>query len=147
MIKELSILLLGIFVGLYGAFTGTPGGSAIMVYILLATGMVSSVTTMTGTLLMISCIPIGLSGLWMFYEKNEIDYYVALFIVIGMFIGIYFGARYALRINEIVGPHYGNFIKYIFTSIVFGLLTIIYIKQGNDSYHNYIKYEHHKGKK
>jgi uncharacterized membrane protein YfcA len=147
MFKELSVILLGIFVGLYGAFTGTPGGSAIMVYILLATGIVESVTTMTGTLLMISCIPIGLSGLWEFYKQDKIDYYVGAFIVLGMFIGIYFGAQYAFKVNEIFGAHYGNFVKYMFTSVVFGILTFMYIKQGHESYQSYLKYEYKKGKK
>ena len=147
MIKELSTILLGIFVGLYGAFTGTPGGSAIMVYALLQSGIVDSVTTMTGTLLMISCVPIGITGLWQFYKNKRIDYYIGGFIVLGMLIGIYFGAQYAFKVNEYFGAHYGNFVKYALTSVVFGILTMMYIKQGNDSYQSYIKYEAKKSKK
>jgi len=135
MYTEIVTLLLGVFIGLYAAFAGTPGGSAIAIYILVSLGIVASPTEMAGTILYISSVPIGLAGVYMYYKKKQVDFYIGTIMIIGMLFGIYYGSKYGLMVNKIWGEKYGNFLKYSVTAVIFTILSVLYSMK---SYQYYI---------
>ena len=135
MYTEIVTLLLGEFIGLYAAFAGTPGGSAIAIYILVSLGIVASPTEMAGTILYISSVPIGLAGVYMYYKKKQVDFYIGTIMIIGMLFGIYYGSKYGLMVNKIWGEKYGNFLKYSVTAVIFTILSVLYSMK---SYQYYI---------
>ena len=66
--------ILGLFVGLYSTFTGTTGGSALMVYLLLFLNILPDPTMIAGTIMLVSSLPMGLFGVYEFYKsKNRIS--------------------------------------------------------------------------
>jgi uncharacterized membrane protein YfcA len=138
MYTEIVTLLLGVFIGLYAAFAGTPGGSAIAIYILVSLGIVASPTEMAGTILYISSVPIGLAGVYMYYKKKQVDFYIGTIMIIGMLFGIYYGSKYGLMVNKIWGEKYGNFLKYSVTAVIFTILSVLYSMK---SYQYYIMEE------
>ena len=134
MYTEIVTLLLGVFIGLYAAFAGTPGGSAIAIYILVSLGIVASPTEMAGTILYISSVPIGLAGVYMYYKKKQIDFYIGTIMIIGMLFGIYYGSKYGLLVNKTWGEKYGNFLKYSVTAVIFTVLSILYSMKSYEYY-------------
>jgi uncharacterized membrane protein YfcA len=134
MYNEIITLLLGIFVGLYAAFTGTPGGSAISIYLLVTLGIIASPTEMAGTVIYMSCIPIGIAGLYMYYKKKQINFYIGTLMIIGMLFGIYYGSKYGLLVNETFGENYGNFLKYGVSALIFTVLSFLYTMKAYEYY-------------
>ncbi len=134
MYTELITLLLGMFMGVYAAFAGTPGGSAITIYLLLTLGIIASPTEMAGTILYVSSVPLGLAGVYMYYKKKKIDFYVGTIMIIGTLIGIYYGSKYGLIVNETFGENYGNFLKYGVTSVIFTILSVLYTMKAYEYY-------------
>lgn len=90
---------------------------------------------MAGTILYISSVPIGLAGVYMYYKKKQVDFYIGTIMIIGMLFGIYYGSKYGLMVNKIWGEKYGNFLKYSVTAVIFTILSVLYSMK---SYQYYI---------
>ena len=127
MFNEIVTLLLAAFTGLYMSMIGTSGGSAIMLYLFDKLKIIKSPTAIAGTMLLIGLLPLGLTGIYDFYIHNDIDYRAAFFIIIGLMLGIHYGAEYGYLIQDKFGTKTGDRIKYTVTAVVYGLLTLLYI--------------------
>lgn len=120
-------IFLGLFVGLYSAFTGTTGGSAIMVFLLLFLNILPNQTIIAGTIMFVSCLPLGLFGITEFYKTNLINYSVGMAIMVGIVFGIFVGSKYAIESNKILGEKMADKLKFAMTAVVYGILSLLYI--------------------
>ena len=87
----------GILAGLFGV-----GGGLIIVPALIFFASYSQVTA-TGTSLVALLLPIGLAGVYAFYEAGKINsanIKAGLLISLGMFVGSYVGAKIALSLPD-----------------------------------------------
>lgn len=121
-------VFLGFFVGIFTTFIGTVGGSAIMIYLLLFWKIIPSPTKIAGTMLLISCIPLGIFGLYDFYKNKQIDYYYGSLIAAGLIVGLVVGSKTNFLFNDIFSEKKGDQVKFTVTSIVFFVLSILYAK-------------------
>jgi uncharacterized membrane protein YfcA len=119
-------IILGLFVGLYSTFTGTTAGSAILIYLLLFLNIIPSQTVITGTVMLLSSVPIGLFGVYEFYKNNKINYGIALAIMLGLAGGYSVGSIYAVKVNKVMGEKIGDKIKFGLTSVVYLILAVLY---------------------
>lgn len=95
----MTLLFLGIGLGagvLSGIF-GIGGGVVIVPALLLLARMEPA--TATGTSLAALLLPVGALGAWEFYRRGHLNLPAALWIALGLFIGVYAGARLAQQIS------------------------------------------------
>jgi uncharacterized membrane protein YfcA len=114
---------------LYTAFTGTTGATAILIFLLLFLNILPNQTVIAGTMLFVSCLPLGIFGIYDFYKNNKINYTFASAIIVGISVGIYFGSRYAIEVNKILGEKTGDKIKFGLTAFIYGILSLLYLYQ------------------
>jgi len=126
MFNELFVPLMGLLMGLYGSFVGTTGGSAIAIYLLLILNVFPSQTMLTGTMMFVSSLPLGIFGLYEFYKHKQIDYYVGFLLTIGLCVGLFVGSHYAESVNKVLGEKYGDKIKFGITTFIYTILTALY---------------------
>jgi len=89
---------------------------------------------LNGTIIFISCIPFALVGLYEYYKHKSIDFYSGLILIIALSIGMFFGSKYNFVLNDMFGVKAMTNFKYIFSSVMFALLSILYFyeyKQNN----------------
>jgi uncharacterized membrane protein YfcA len=126
MIKEIILILLGLFSGFYASFVGTTGGVAIMIFLLQYFKLVDSVTAIAGTMVFLSALPLGVFGIYNYYIHKDIDYYVALMLIIGIIIGLIYGSKYAFVINDVMGEKTGDKIKNGSTAVIYAIISLMY---------------------
>ena len=134
MFNEIIIVLLGLFVGVYASLIGGVAGSALMMYIFLHYDIIKPYDKLNGTIIFISCIPFALVGLYEYYKHKSIDFYSGLILIIALSIGMFFGSKYNFVLNDMFGVKAMTNFKYIFSSVMFALLSILYFyeyKQNN----------------
>jgi uncharacterized membrane protein YfcA len=119
-------IFLGFFTGMYSSYIGTVGGSAIMMYLLLQLKILPSVSVISGTMLLISCIPLGIFGLYDYYKHKDINYYYGAFIAVGLITGLVIGSKSNFIVDDLIGEKYNDKIKFGVTSIIFFVLSILY---------------------
>lgn len=122
----LMCIFLGFFTGMYSSYIGTVGGSAIMMYLLLQLKILPSVSVISGTMLLISCIPLGIFGLYDYYKHKDINYYYGAFIAVGLITGLVIGSKSNFIVDDLIGEKYNDKIKFGVTSIIFFVLSILY---------------------
>jgi len=122
----LFVAILGLFTGLYASYVGTPGGSAIMTFLLLQMKIIPSVNKVTGTILLVSCLPLGWFGIYEYYKNKDIDFFYGTLIGIGLIIGLIIGSKTNFIIDGFFGEKYNEKIKLSITSCVFLLLAVLY---------------------
>lgn len=127
MINEIISCLLGVFVGGFAALIGTTSGSALMLYMLLYLKIIPNVTALTGTLLFISCMPLGLFGVYEYYKHKKIDFYIGTIIAIGIIIGMMVGSRYSFIMNDTFGEKNSDKVKFGITAVSFLILACLYM--------------------
>lgn len=130
MFHELISVLLGLFAGLYGAFVGTSGGGALMIYMLMVLKIVANDATLIGTMLFLSCIPLGIFGVYEYYKHGQVDFYIGAFLALGIASGSFFGAKYAFVLDETMGAEFSAKFKAIITGVVYAGLSITYFYKG-----------------
>lgn len=82
-------LLAGVLAGLFGI----GGGIVIVPLLLFATTM--PMLTATGTSLGALLLPVGALGAWVYYRNGHLDVKAALWIALGLTVGVMAGARLA----------------------------------------------------
>ena len=98
-IRRMSLLFLftglaaGVLSGLFGI-----GGGILIVPTLLLFGKMDPATA-TGTSLAALLLPVGALGAWEYYRNCHVNVAAALLIAVGIFVGAYFGARYAQGVD------------------------------------------------
>jgi uncharacterized membrane protein YfcA len=93
MILNLIFLVTGLLAGLLSGLFGIGGGILIVPALLLFGRMQPS--TATGTSLGALLLPVGALGAWQYYKNGHLDMTASLLIAAGLFVGAYFGARFA----------------------------------------------------
>jgi len=130
MFHELISVMLGFFSGAYGSFFGTSGGAAVLIFGLIALSIVPTPTTLTGTMLFVSSVPLGLVGLYEYHKNKSVDYYIGLFVILGIILGALLGSKYSFLLNKRMGEDFGNKLKHSVTGVVYLLLSFYYFYTG-----------------
>ncbi len=95
-------VLTGLLAGMLAGVFGVGGGLIVVPALVLLFGLTQEVAT--GTSLIALLAPIGLGGVYAFYQAGKIGpshIKIGLLISLGMFFGSYFGARFALTVSEL----------------------------------------------
>lgn len=82
-------LIAGVLSGLFGI-----GGGVVIVTALVAFGRMP-IHVATGTSLAAMLLPVGILGVGVYWKAGHLDMRAAALIALGIFTGIYFGAKYA----------------------------------------------------
>jgi len=90
------VLVLGLAAGILGGFVGVGGGVLIVPVLVLALGFEQhlAVGTSLGALLP----PVGILGAYEYYRHGQLNVTYALLLGIGLLIGAYIGAIYAVKL-------------------------------------------------
>lgn len=90
------VLVLGLAAGILGGFIGVGGGVLIVPVLVLALGFEQhmAVGTSLGALLP----PVGILGAYEYYRHGQLNVTYALLLGIGLLIGAYIGAVYAVKL-------------------------------------------------
>lgn len=86
-------LLAGVLSGMFGI-----GGGLIIVPALVFAGL--SQHTAVGTSLTSLLMPVGLLGVMQYANRKQIDWRYSIAVAIGLFVGVYFGARITGKLTE-----------------------------------------------
>jgi uncharacterized protein len=94
---SLIFLAIGLAAGLLSGLFGIGGGILIVPALLIVARM--SPLTATGTSLGALLLPVGALGAWQYYKNGHVDMRASLLIALGLLVGAYFGARFALGLD------------------------------------------------
>jgi len=94
------VLALGLAAGILGGFVGVGGGVLIVPALVLLLGFDQhlAVGTSLGALLP----PVGILGAYEYYKNGHLDITYALLLGLGLLIGAYIGAVYAVKLPGLV---------------------------------------------
>ena len=90
---------IGLLAGVLSGVFGIGGGVVIVPALILLAGFVPIVAT--GTSLAALLLPVGALGAYEYYKKGHLNPTAALWIALGLFIGVWFGARLAQNLTPI----------------------------------------------
>jgi uncharacterized protein len=99
MIQALAVVI-GLLAGALSGLIGIGGGVVMIPALVLVFGFQQRMAQ--GTTLAAMVLPIGIFAAWEYYKSGFVDMKVALFIALGFLIGGYFGARFAVGIDEVI---------------------------------------------
>jgi hypothetical protein len=116
---SLSILLLGIISGIIGGALG-PTGPALLLPGILLLGIAPNFKTAVGTVLLAILPPLSLLAVYEYYKKDLILINVSILLMIGYFLGSYFGAYITINNNA-------NIIQFV-NGIIFLLLGVFFLR-------------------
>ena len=90
---------IGLFAGVLSGVFGI-GGGVVIVPALIYFARLTPIAA-TGTSLGALLLPVGALGAWEYYRRGHINITSSLWIAIGLFIGVYFGARLAHNLSPL----------------------------------------------
>jgi hypothetical protein len=96
---SLLFVTLGLVAGLLSGLFGIGGGILIVPALLLLGEM--DLATATGTSLGALLLPVGALGAWEYYRHGHVNVTASLLIALGIFVGAYFGARFAQGLDPV----------------------------------------------
>ena len=88
-------LAAGVLSGLFGI-----GGGVLIVPALMFFARLEPIAA-TGTSLGALLLPVGALGAWEYYRRGNLNVAAAIFIALGLFIGAWFGARFAQTLTPV----------------------------------------------
>lgn len=91
-------ILLGLFVGGFSGIVGIGGG--ILLIPALTILFKFSQHMAQGTVLAMLALPVGILAAWVYFKEGHVDLRVAALLAVGFIIGSYFGAKFAVGVNE-----------------------------------------------
>jgi uncharacterized membrane protein YfcA len=89
--KTLLTILLGTIAGILGGALG-QSGAEVMVPGLLILGLVPDFKTAAGTTLLAILAPLSILAIYVYWERNQVQVWTALILVVVYFFAAYFGA-------------------------------------------------------
>jgi uncharacterized membrane protein YfcA len=95
----LAYLAIGLGAGVLSGLFGIGGGVLIVPALIYLTRM--PVTTATGTSLAALLLPVGALGAWEYQKHGSLDVRAALLVAAGLFVGAWFGARFAQGLDAV----------------------------------------------
>ena len=104
------LLLLGLVAGILSGLVGIGGGIVIVPALVYFLGF--SQHSAQGTVLFMFLFPIGILGVYNYYQAGYIDWKTAGIIAFTFFVGSYFGSRISIAIDQ-------NLMKRVFGIIIF----------------------------
>lgn len=93
-------ILIGVAAGVLAGLFGIGGGVVIVPALLYFARMTP--LTATGTSLGALLLPVGALGAWEYYRTGNLDVRAAMLLALGLFLGAFFGARFAQTLTPIV---------------------------------------------
>lgn len=96
---QLIFVGIGLIAGVLSGVFGIGGGVVIVPSLILLAGLTP--ITATGTSLAALLLPVGALGAWEYYRKGHLNIGAALWIALGLFIGVWFGARLAQHLSDV----------------------------------------------
>jgi uncharacterized membrane protein YfcA len=91
--EVVKMLILGLSAGVLSGLFGIGGGLLIVPVLVLIFGF--DTKTAVGTSLFVILLPTGLPGVWEYWKNGEIKIAAGLWIALGVFCGVFFGAKMA----------------------------------------------------
>jgi len=99
-LQYLIVLGIGLAAGVLAGMFGIGGGVIIVPTLMLLVGF--SIKMASGTSLVALLLPVGILGAIEYYKQGQINIPAALFLVAGLFIGTFFGAKITLALPELM---------------------------------------------
>lgn len=90
---------IGLIAGILSGVFGIGGGVVIVPALILLAGFIPIMAT--GTSLAALLLPVGALGAYEYYKKGHLNLTAALWISLGLFIGVWFGARLAQHLSPV----------------------------------------------
>ncbi len=88
-------LVAGVLSGIFGI-----GGGVVIVPALILIGGLAPIAA-TGTSLAALLLPVGALGAWEYYRKGHLEIGAALWVALGLFVGVWIGARVAQHLSPV----------------------------------------------
>ncbi len=88
---------IGFFAGILSGIFGIGGGVVIVPALIFLARLTP--LTATGTSLAALLLPVGALGAWEYYKKGHLNIPAALMIAVGLFLGVWIGARFAQQLS------------------------------------------------
>jgi uncharacterized membrane protein YfcA len=95
----LIFIAIGFFSGILSGLFGI-GGGVVIVPALIFFARLAPITA-TGTSLAALLLPVGALGAWEYYKKGHLNVPAALFVALGLFLGVWIGARLAQHLSPV----------------------------------------------
>ncbi len=95
----ITVLIIGLIAGILAGMFGLGGGVIIVPALMLIVGF--SIKMAAGTSLAALLLPVGLLGAIEYYRQGQINVAAAIFLLIGLFIGTFFGAKITLTLPDL----------------------------------------------
>ncbi len=111
MIQAIAIAI-GFGAGVLSGFIGIGGGVVMIPALVLILGYHQRLAQ--GTTLAAMVLPIGIFAAWEYWKSGDVNVRVALFIALGFLAGGYFGAKYAVNVDE-------GILRKVFGAVMFAL--------------------------
>jgi uncharacterized membrane protein YfcA len=89
--------LVGLAAGVLAGMFGIGGGLIIVPSLMLMGGMLAQKAT--GTSLAALLLPVGILGVWKYWQNGMVDVRVALWVALGLLVGAWLGANVALALS------------------------------------------------
>ena len=96
---QLVFIGIGLVAGVLSGIFGIGGGVVIVPALILIAGLAP--VSATGTSLVALLLPVGVLGVYEYYKKGHVDIGAALWIALGLFFGVWLGARLAQHLTAV----------------------------------------------
>lgn len=117
--NPLTLVLIGILVGVFSGVMGLGGGSVMIPIMVLALAMTQQ--TAHGTSLAVMIPPVTLPAVIAYYRKGHVDLRVAGWMALGVLAGAWFGGLIATSLpKEVLKLVFGFVLIYVASFTVFG---------------------------
>ena len=119
MTEIIQFIILGLFGGVMSGLLGIGGAILIVPALVYFFGFDQKMAQGTTLAMLIS--PVGLLGVWQYYNTGNINFKAAGIMCIGLFIGAYFGGYFANQVsNDTLRKIFGVLLFLISIKMLFG---------------------------
>lgn len=119
-IQTWSVLaLIGLAAGYLSGFVGVGGGIIMVPALVYFLGLSQHMAQ--GTSLAVLMVPVGILGVWNYYQKGQVHFSSAAVIALFFVAGSFFGSKYALKLDaSMVRRIFGIFLLLVSVKFILG---------------------------